>query len=409
LTSLIIVPASLIYNWENEIRKFLPEMRVCSHKGMQRKKNTGHFSDYDVILSSYHTIRQDIDFIRTFHFHYIILDESQVIKNPGSALYHTMIMLRSDFKIVLTGTPVENSLTDLWSQLNFVNPGLLGELAFFRREFAKPIEKIGDDEKELNLRKIIKPFILRRTKEMVASDLPPLTEHTVYCDMTEEQFKIYDEEKSAVRNSIINSIESEGVEKSAIVVLQGLMKLRQIANHPLMTFEEYTSGSGKFETVLQDIESVTSEGHKILVFSSFVKHLNLYAEALKDKNLRYAILTGASTNREKIVNSFQDDPENRIFLISLKAGGTGLNLTAADYVFILDPWWNPASELQAMNRAHRIGQDKNVFIYRYITTNSIEEKIVRLQERKSKLADAFISSNNPLKDIDVDDILKIIG
>lgn len=409
LTSLVIVPASLIYNWENEIKRFVPGMTVCSHKGMQRRKSTAWFSDYDIILSSYHTVRQDIDFISTFHFHYIILDESQAIKNPGSAIYRTMTRLKSEFKLVLTGTPVENSLTDLWSQLNFVNPGLLGDLNFFRREFAKPIEKSGDDEKEFNLRKIIKPFILRRTKEMVARDLPPLTEQTVFCDMTEEQFKLYDEEKSSVRNSILKSIETDGAEKSSIVVLQGLMRLRQISNHPVMTFEEYSSGSGKFETVLQDIESVTSEGHKILIFSSFVKHLNLYADALNLRRIRYSMLTGASTNREKIVNSFQDDPRNKVFLISLKAGGTGLNLTAADYVFILDPWWNPAAEMQAMNRAHRIGQDKSVFIYRYITTNTIEEKIVRLQERKSRLADTFISSNNPLKDIDIRDILKIIG
>jgi SNF2 family DNA or RNA helicase len=409
LTSLIIVPASLIYNWEKEIKRFAPGMTVCSHKGIQRKKSSEKFADYDIVLSSYHTVRQDIDSISLFNFHYIILDESQLIKNPGSALYRTMIRLRSDFKLVLTGTPVENSLTDLWSQLNFVNPGLLGDLAFFRKEFAKPIEKEGDDEKEFNLRKIIKPFILRRTKEMVARDLPPMTEQTVFCDMTEEQFRIYDEEKSSVRNSILKSIESEGVEKSAIVVLQGLMRLRQISNHPVMTFEDYTAGSGKFETVLQDIESVISEGHKILVFSSFVKHLSLYADALKERRMGFAMLTGASTNRERIVNSFQNDPLNRIFLISLKAGGVGLNLTAADYVFILDPWWNPASEMQAMNRAHRIGQDKSVFIYRYITTNSIEEKIIRLQEKKSKLADIFISSNNPLKDIDIKDILKIIG
>ena len=409
LTSLIIVPASLIYNWENEIKRFVPEMRVYSYKGNQRKKVTSYFQNFDIILSSYHTIRQDIDLISSFLFHYIILDESQVIKNPASMLYKTVTMLKSEFKIVLTGTPVENSLTDLWTQLNFVNPGLLGDLSFFRREFAKPIEKMGDDEKEVKLRKIIQPFILRRTKEMVALDLPPVTEQTVFCDMTEEQFKLYDEEKSLVRNSILKSIASTGTEKSAILVLQGLMKLRQISNHPLMAYDDYIYGSGKFETVLQDMESVISEGHKILVFSSFVKHLDLYAEELRKIRIRFAMLTGASTNREKIVNSFQNDKENKIFLISLKAGGVGLNLTAADYVFILDPWWNPASEMQAMNRAHRIGQDKSVFVYRYITSNSIEEKIVRLQEKKSKLADTFISSNNPLKDIDIQQILDIIG
>jgi SNF2 family DNA or RNA helicase len=409
LTSLIIVPASLIYNWENEIKRFVPEMMVYSYKGNLRKKSTSYFQNFDIILSSYHTIRQDIELISSFSFHYIILDESQIIKNPASMLYKTVTRLRSDFKLVLTGTPVENSLTDLWTQLNFVNPGLLGNLSFFRREFAKPIEKMGDDEKEVKLRKIIQPFILRRTKKMVASDLPPVTEQTVFCDMTEEQFKVYDEEKSSVRNSILKNIESTSLEKSAIVVLQGLMKLRQISNHPVMANDSYAFGSGKFETVLQDMESVISEGHKILVFSSFVKHLDLYAEELKKKRTRFTMLTGASVNREKIVNSFQNDPENKVFLISLKAGGVGLNLTAAGYVFILDPWWNPASEMQAMNRAHRIGQDKSVFVYRYITSGSIEEKIVRLQEKKSKLADTFISSNNPLKDLDIQQILNIIG
>jgi hypothetical protein len=409
LTSIIIVPASLIYNWENEIKKFVPGLLAYSYKGNQRKKSASWFSNFDIILSSYHTVRQDIDIISSFSFHYIILDESQMIKNPGSALYRTMTKLRSEFKLVLTGTPVENSLTDLWSQLNFVNPGLLGDISFFRREFAKPIEKEGDDRQEGKLRKIISPFILRRTKEMVARELPPVTEQTVFCDMTEEQLKLYEEEKSSVRNSIFKSIESTGSEKSAIIVLQGLMKLRQISNHPVIAYEDYTSGSGKFETVLQDMYSVISEGHKILVFSSFVKHLSLYAWELTKKRIQFSLLTGASTNREKIVNNFQNDPENKIFLISLKAGGVGLNLTAADYVFILDPWWNPASEIQATNRAHRIGQDKSVFMYRYITTNSIEEKIVRLQEKKSRLADIFISSNNPLKGIDIRQILDIIG
>jgi superfamily II DNA or RNA helicase len=408
-TSLIIVPASLIYNWENEIKRFTPHLKVYSHRGNHRKKSTSYFHGFDIILSSYHTVRQDIEIVSSFHFHYIILDESQVIKNPGSMIFKTVIRLKSDYKLVLTGTPVENSLTDLWTQLNFVNPGLLGNLAFFRREFAKPIEKLGDDDKELKLRKIIKPFILRRTKEMVAKDLPSVTEQTVFCDMTEEQAKLYDEEKSAVRNIILKNIESAGMERSAIVVLQGLMRLRQISNHPVIANEDYMFGSGKFETVIQNMESVVSEGHKILVFSSFVKHLDLYAEVFRKNRTSFSYLTGSSINREKIVNGFQLDPANKIFLISLKAGGVGLNLTAADYVFILDPWWNPAAEVQALSRAHRIGQDKSVFVYRYISSNSIEEKIVRLQEKKSKLADTFIHSNNPLKDIDLSQILDIIA
>ncbi len=407
-TTLLIVPASLVYNWENEISRFAPRMRVCSYKGIQRKKSKSYFNEFDIILSSYHTVRQDIDIMSDFYFHYIILDESQVIKNPASMLYKTYQRLRSEFKLVLTGTPVENSLTDLWTQLNFVNPGLLGDLSFFRREFARPIEVLGDDAKEDRLRKIIQPFILRRTKEMVAGDLPPVTDQTVYCDMTDEQEKLYEEEKSAVRNSILKNIASEGPEKSSIIVLQGLMKLRQISNHPVMAYDDYADGAGKFDIVVQDIENVISEGHKILVFSSFVRHLDLFAAELNRKRIGYAMLTGASTDRGKIVNSFQNDPSRMVFLISLKAGGIGLNLTAADYVFILDPWWNPASEMQALSRAHRIGQDKNVFVYRYITSNSIEEKISRLQEKKSRLAETFITSNNPLKDINVEEILKLI-
>lgn len=409
LTSLIVVPASLLYNWESEVRRFSPDLRVYSYKGNQRRKAVSYFYYYDIILTSYHTLRQDIDIVSQFRFHYVILDESQVIKNPASMVFRTVIRLKSDYRLVLTGTPVENSLTDLWTQLNFINPGLLGNIAFFRREYAKPIEKNKDDGKELQLRKIIKPFILRRTKEMVARDLPPVSDQTVYCDMTEEQGELYEKEKSAIRNSILRNIESAGKEKSAIMVLQGLMKLRQISNHPVMAYEDSKAGSGKFETVLHDMESVISEGHKILVFSSFVKHLELYSDALTRKRIRFSLLTGASVNREKIVNAFQFDASNRIFLISLKAGGVGLNLTAADYVFILDPWWNPAAEIQALNRAHRIGQDKSVFVYRYISTGSIEEKIIRLQEKKSQLADTFVQSNNPLKDIDINQILEIIG
>jgi len=244
---------------------------------------------------------------------------------------------------------------------------------------------------------------------MVASDLPSVSEHTVYCDMTEEQTEIYEREKSVVRNTIMRKMEAPDNEKSVILILRGLMKLRQISNHPSLIIEEYTGGSGKFETVIRDLENIIAENHKILIFSSFVKHLSLYSDYLSKNEINFSILTGASRNRDRIINDFQKDPSNKIFLISLKAGGLGLNLTAADYVFILDPWWNPAAELQAMSRAHRIGQDKNVFVFRYISTNSIEEKIVKLQDKKSKLADTFIQSNNPLKDIDYKNILEIIG
>ena len=408
-TSLIIVPASLCHNWYNEIRKFCPSMKTMIHHGAGRHRSASQFTGYDIIISSYHTVRQDIEFFISVKFLYAVLDESQHIKNPSSNIYRAVMRLRAEHRIVLTGTPVENSLTDLWTQLSFVNPGLLGSLTFFRREFARPIEKNYEEEKENRLRKIIQPFIMRRTKEMVVRELPPVTEQVIHCDMSEEQAAIYEREKSAVRNSIMENIEAIGIEKSAILVLQGLMRLRQLANHPLLTDESYTGGSGKFDTVTYNIESVVSEGHKILIFSSFVKHLDLFPGWLERNGIGYAMLTGATRARERVIDSFRNDDSIKVFLISLKAGGVGLNLTEADYVFILDPWWNPASEIQALSRAHRIGQEKRVFVHRYISGDTIEEKIQRLQERKAKLAGAFIDSNNPFGELDVQEMLEILN
>ncbi len=408
-TSLIIVPASLSHNWYNEIKKFCPSLTALVHHGAGRHRSASHFSKYDIIISSYHTVRQDIQFFTSMKFFYVVLDESQHIKNPSSNIYRAVIQLKSDHRLVLTGTPVENSLTDLWTQLSFVNPGLLGSLSFFKREFAGPIEKNNEEEKEKKLRKIIQPFIMRRTKEMVVSELPPVVEQVVHCDMSEEQSVIYEREKSAVRNSILENIESVGIEKSAIIVLQGLMRLRQIANHPLLTDETYKGGSGKFDAVTHNIESVISEGHKILVFSSFVKHLELFPGWLNKNGIGYSMLTGSTQNREKVITRFRSDDQIKVFLISLKAGGIGLNLTEADYVFILDPWWNPASEIQALSRAHRIGQEKRVFVYRYISGDTIEEKIQRLQERKAKLAEAFVESNNPFGELDIREMLEILN
>lgn len=398
-TSLIVVPASLVHNWVNELKKFAPGLKIYRYIGFGRTRNTSSFHNYDVIISSYHTIRQDIELVSAFPFHYAILDESQVIKNPSSKLYRAMILLNSRYRMVLTGTPIENSLTDLWAQLNFINSGLLGSLSFFRREFVVPIEKKKDPDREARLKKLINPFILRRTKEEVAGDLPEMSEQVIFCNMTDEQRKFYDEEKSTIRRSIFETIEKEGLEKSAMIVLKGLTRLRQVSNHPVLVDENYREDSGKFNEIMRNIESILSEGHKLLVFSSFVKHLELVQYQLEENNTDYALLTGASTHREKIVQRFQSDDNCKVFLISLKAGGVGLNLTAADYVFILDPWWNPASEDQAVNRAHRIGQDKNVFVYRFISEDSIEEKIQTLQTRKTELAESFVKSNNPMKAI----------
>ncbi len=410
--SLIVMPTSLLHNWDAEIRKFTPSLKVYKHFGLSRKKK-GNFKSlanyYDIILTSYGTVRNDFDLLKDIEFFYVILDESQYIKNPGSKTYQTITQLKAKNRLVLTGTPIENSLSDLWAQINFVNKGLLGNLAYFKREFITPIEKKNDPDQQQKLQTLIRPFVLRRTKEQVASDLPPVTEQIRYCGMARDQKRIYEEEKSAIRNSILENIEKEGVEKSAFVVLQGLTKLRQLANHPSMLHGTDESESGKFEEIMQTLESLIAEKHKVLIFSSFVKHLELVREQLEERKWKYSLLTGQTSNREEVIKSFQNDEENRVFLISLKAGGVGLNLTSADYVFIIDPWWNPAAEMQAIARAHRIGQNKKVMVYRFITEGSIEEKIVQLQDRKSSLADKFINSNNPFKKISKDEILNLFS
>ncbi|MEX0987084.1 MAG: DEAD/DEAH box helicase [Bacteroidales bacterium] len=408
-TSLVVVPASLIQNWINELQRFAPSMKVLAHVGVGRERSTDNFRYYDVIISSYHTVRQDIEFLHEYGFHYVILDESQMIKNPHSKLYKAMIELNARHKLVLTGTPIENSLTDLWSQINFVNEGLLGNLNFFKKQFVKTIEKKRNKEQELRLKELINPFILRRTKEEVAKELPPLYEQYRYCNMTDEQNRIYEEEKSSVRNALLENLTEIGMESSTMMVLKALTRLRQISNHPGLVDDEYEAGSGKYDEVFRNIESIVTEGHKVLVFSSFVKHLDLYGRQLDALDWRYARLTGSTTDRAAQVDKFQGDPECRIFLISLKAGGVGLNLTAADYVFILDPWWNPAAELQALSRAHRIGQDKNVFVYRFISNHTVEEKILLLQQRKSELAKTFVTTNNPLRNMRKEEILDLFN
>jgi superfamily II DNA or RNA helicase len=410
-TSLIIVPASLLHNWISECRRFSPGLKVYPYVGIQRNKELNNFSYHDVILSTYHTVRQDIEGLSAYPFHYVILDESQMIKNPSSKLYQSIIELRSEHRIVLTGTPIENSLTDLWSQINFVNPGLLGTLNFFKRSFVQPIERKRDGDREEKLKDLINPFILRRTKQEVARELPPVYEQVRYCSMTEAQRRVYEEEKSLARNTILENLEELGLERSTMVVLRALTRLRQIANHPALLEDFQGIDSGKFTEVYRDLESVISEGHKVLIFSSFVRHLELFRNRMDEDHIPYAYLTGSHNQRQRIqaVKDFQRKNGCPVFLISMKAGGVGLNLTAADYVFILDPWWNPAVEMQALNRAHRIGQDKNVFVYRFISNDTIEEKIQHLQQRKKELSEALITSNNPLKDLSEQELLGLFS
>lgn len=408
--SLLIMPTSLIYNWEMEARKFTPDLQIFDYTGTAREKNLDNFLGKDLILTSYGITRLDIDLLKQFHFNYIILDESQAIKNPTSNISKAVRELNSRHKLILTGTPLENSTLDLWSQMSFINPGLLGSQSFFKNEFLLPIEKKKDQDKTRKLYSIIKPFILRRHKSQVATELPEKVENVKYCAMTTQQEDYYEDVKSQYRNTILERIEMHGMGKSQMVLLQGLTKLRQIANHPKMVDPSYEGDSGKLDDIIYTLQSIISEDHKILIFSQFVKHLNLVSEYLNANGIDYAYLDGSTKNRMEQVERFQNEDKLKLFLISLKAGGLGLNLTKAEYVFLLDPWWNPAIEAQAIDRAHRIGQVNTVFTYKFITKNTVEEKILALQERKKQLANnLIITEESFVKDLTKEDIELILA
>ncbi|UEG53222.1 DEAD/DEAH box helicase [Mucilaginibacter daejeonensis] len=409
-TSLLIMPTSLIYNWINEAAKFTPSLRMMVHTGAFRYRSPEVFGNYDVVVTTYGISRIDVEMFKSFFFDYIILDESQNIKNPSSKSYQAVKQLKSRHRLILSGTPVENTVNDLWTQMSFINPGLLGSQQFFLNEFVTPIEKKKDEDKAHRLQALIKPFVLRRTKEQVATELPPKTEQLFYCKMSDEQKNVYEKVKSEYRNELLQSLEDGSFAQSQIQVLQGLIKLRQIANHPSMIDESYEGDSGKFEDVVHTLANVLDGGHKVLIFSQFVKQLNIYRQYFDQQNIKYTYLDGGTQNRGEVVKRFQQDEATQVFLISIKAGGVGLNLTEADYVFILDPWWNPAVEQQAIDRTHRIGQTKNVFIYKFITKDTVEEKILALQQRKLSVARSLITTEESfIKSLSADDIREILG
>lgn len=409
-TSLIIMPTSLIYNWLNEAKKFTPKLKILAHTGTNRNKEVSNFANYDIVITTYGVTRVDVEELTSFYFNYIILDESQNIKNPASKSFKSVRSLKSKNKLILSGTPVENSVGDLWSQLTFLNPGLLGTQSFFYEEYVQAIEKRKDEEKARKLQSIIKPFVLRRTKEQVAAELPPKTEQIIYCDMSEDQSAYYEKIKSAYRNDLLESMDDGTFKQKQVQLLQGLTALRQLANHPIMIDQNYTSDSGKFENVIHTLDTVLKGGHKVLVFSQFVKHLDIFKKHFQRENIPFAYLDGATKNRGEIVSEFQQNNDLKVFLISIKAGGVGLNLTEADYVFILDPWWNPAVEQQAIDRTHRIGQHKKVFIYKFIAKDTVEEKILALQNRKKSLANSLITTEESFfKSLSKDDIRDILN
>jgi non-specific serine/threonine protein kinase len=397
LNALIILPASLVFNWQAELLRFAPSLTTYRHVGPKRHKDIRLLHRFDVILTTYQTALRDIELLGEQEYEYIVLDESQQIKNRESKVFKAINELEAKHKVSLSGTPIENSLSDLWSQMQFINPDLLGSFNFFKKEFIRPIEKLQNEEKKARLRSLVEPYLLRRTKEQVAKDLPPLTTQVFYTEMAAEQKKLYEREKSAARNYLLENFDSKDG-KYKLLVLQTLMKLRQLVNHPVLVKPDFTKESGKFHEVMEQWDVIQKAGHKVLIFSSFVKYLELFRKEFDKRGEKYAWLTGSLTpkKREAEIKRFEKEAEVKSFLISIKAGGVGLNLTAADYVFILDPWWNPTTEQQAIARAHRIGQTKNVFAIKFITRESIEEKILKLQQRKNQLAEDIIGESGKM-------------
>ncbi|MCA0398938.1 MAG: DEAD/DEAH box helicase [Bacteroidetes bacterium] len=396
LKALVVCPTTLMFNWENEIRKFTPALTYHIHHGGERTRSKDMLQSKNVIITTYGTLRSDIKLLVEMEFDVVVLDESQAIKNPASKVTKAASLLRAKHRLCMSGTPLQNNTFDIYAQMNFLNPGMLGSMEFFRQEFAIPIDKFGEQDRKEHLRKILFPFILRRTKEQVAKDLPEKIETILFCEMEDEQRKIYDAYRNDFRDKIMGTIESQGVQRSQLTILQGLMKLRQICDSPaiLNEAEKFENHSIKLEELGREITENISN-HKALVFSQFLGMLALIRKKLEELGVDYEYFDGSTTaiDREKAIQRFQNDENCRVFLISLKAGGVGLNLTAADYVYIVDPWWNPAVEQQAIDRTHRIGQTKSIFAYRMICKDTIEDKILQLQERKRLLARDLIADD----------------
>jgi SNF2 family DNA or RNA helicase len=395
---MIVCPASLIYNWLNELNKFATGIRALVYHGGSRNQADLEKADAQVIISSYGTVRSDELIFSAMNFGLVVLDESHNIKNPAAQVTKVMHRLNADGRVVLSGTPIMNNTFDLYSQLQFVLPGLFGSQEFFKKEYADAIDLRKDAEKVAALKKMTAPFILRRTKEQVARDLPPKTEMVLWCEMSNPQRAVYEEIRSQVAGEVMGTMAKDGLQKSKLYVLQGIMKLRQVCNSPLLLKEESNgvNSSIKIELLIDELVNNLSD-HKVLVFSQFTSMLDLVAAALKQQKLSYLMLTGSTApkDRDSLVQQFNDEEsEQKVFLLSLKAGNAGLNLTAADYVFLVDPWWNTAVEQQAIDRAHRIGQTKNVFAYKMICRDTIEEKIVQLQQRKQKISEELISEED---------------
>jgi superfamily II DNA or RNA helicase len=388
--SLVVVPRSLVFNWLAEAAQFAPALRVLDYTGTGRAQERKSFAGHDVVLTTYGTLRRDIGTLKETELDYVILDEAQAIKNSGSQTAKAARLLRGRHRLALTGTPIENHLGELWSLLEFLNPGFLGSASRTRAAELRDPDAAARDA----LGRALRPLILRRTKDQVAPELPSRVEQTLVCELPARQRKLYDELRDYYRAVLDQRIGAQGLGRTKLLVLEALLRLRQAACHPALVDRGHADDPcAKLDLLLPQLEEVLAEGHKALVFSQFTSFLSLLRRRLDAAGQSYLYLDGKTRNRQELVESFQSDAESTLFLISLKAGGLGLNLTAADYVYLLDPWWNPAVEAQAVDRAHRIGQTRNVFAYRLVARDTVEEKILELQAGKRSLADAIVQAD----------------
>ena len=406
---LVVCPASLIYNWQQEFERFASTIKTVAYHGINRKPEWLDEEGVSVIITSYGTMRQDVALLSEKIFDTIVIDESHHIKNPSTQISRAVQELKSTTRIALSGTPVVNGTQDLYAQIDFLLPGLLGSREFFRREYTIPIEQQRDEEKSKALQKLIAPFVLRRTKEQVAPDLPPKTETVLWCEMGQDQQYAYESIKDNIRSSVLLDIEQNGLNKGKMSVLAGLTKLRQICNScELVPGEDlFCYDSIKTDILLEELKNIIP-AHRALVFSQFTSMLDLLERDLGKAGIRYQRLDGSTaiTKRQELVNNFQDEESDvQVFLLSLKAGNAGLTLTAADYVFLFDPWWNAAVENQAIDRTHRIGQSSQVFAYRMICKGTVEERIIKLQQKKKKLAEDLVTTDEGfLKTLTLEDL-----
>ena len=391
IPSLVVVPKSLMFNWRHEAERFTPQLKILDYSGLDRERLRNEITKHDLVLTTYGTLRRDALALKDISFDYIVLDEAQTIKNAGSQVAKAARLLKAQHRVALTGTPIENHVGDLWSIFEFLNPGILGRSSIFKM-YAADAE---NHETRRLLSQGLKPFILRRTKEDVASELPEKLEQTIFCEMGKSQTRLYAELRDGYRASLMGLIRSEGFGKTRMHVLEALLRLRQAACHPaLLGKSTEDDSSAKLDVLVPHLQELIEEGHKALVFSQFTSLLAIVKRHLDRRHITYEYLDGQTRDRRGRVERFQSDPDCGAFLISLKAGGFGLNLTAADYVFLLDPWWNPAVEAQAIDRAHRLGQTRQVFAYRLICRDTVEEKITELQTKKRQLADAILEADS---------------